>query len=249
MLETRALPHVNSDHHYFHEKERPHSAQWSYDGENGPQSWGSLAPEYALAGSGRRQSPIDIHDTLPVNLPLLNFQYQPAKIALVYNGHTIQETEEHGSWLRVGSALFELKQFHFHSPSEHTLDGQQFEMEVHLVHRSESGQIAVVGVFVTEGRANSALDELWNYLPTEKNKRSEYDSTFDATCLLPEDHNYVSYSGSLTTPPCTEGIQWFVLTTPIELSRNQISKFRQILSSDNNRPIQNLYGRQLQRSK
>ncbi len=240
---------VDSDHHYFHDKERPHSAQWSYEGDNGPEYWGSLAPEYTVANRGRRQSPIDIHDALPAKLPLLNFQYKPAKIALVYNGHTIQETEEHGSWLHVESASFELKQFHFHSPSEHTINGQHFEMEVHLVHRSDDGQIAVVGVLVRVGQANSALDELWSYLPTEKNKRSEYNSTFNAISLLPDDRSYVSYNGSLTTPPCTEGIDWFVLTTPIELSRNQIMKFRQILSSDNNRPIQHLFGRQPKQSK
>ncbi len=237
---------MSNDHHYFHEVERSHSAEWSYEGQTGPDHWGDLTPQYVLAKNGRRQSPINIGDTQSTQLPPLSFDYHPAKIVLVYNGHTIKETEERGSLLHVGATTFELKQFHFHSPSEHTVNGEHFDMEVHLVHRSEAGQIAVVGVFIHQGQANLALDAIWNYLPTETNKQLEYESVFNAVSLLPASRQYVAYDGSLTTPPCTEGVKWFVLTNPIELSKAQIEKFRRIISG-NNRPVQKLYGRRVLR--
>lgn len=238
----------NDDHHYFHKEEKPHAAEWSYKGSTGPANWASLSPAYLVAKTGSRQSPIDIHDAQPQALPAIEFLYHPAKIDLVYNGHTVQDTEEQGSSIKNGKRSFELKQFHFHSPSEHTLGGKHTAMEMHLVHKDEVNRVAVVGVMIQEGEHNPAFDSIWDYLPSEANKQVEFEQTVDATNLLPEKHDYFHYMGSFTTPPCTEGVHWYVLTSPIEMSMEQIAKFRSIIDN-NNRPVQALNDRVIADSK
>ncbi len=230
------------DHHYFHKQEKSHAAEWGYDGDTGPSHWGDLSGDYVPAKTGTKQSPIDITDAEDKELPEIVFDYKPAKIDLVYNGHNVEEMEEEGSAIQVHGKKFALKQFHFHAPSEHTIDGKHTDMEMHLVHKSGDGAIAVVGVMITEGAENKAFDSVWNYLPTEKNKELKYDTTIDAGTLLPNMRDYYYYKGSFTTPPCTEGVAWYVLTTPIELSAAQIDKFKAIISG-NNRPTQPLNGR------
>lgn len=229
-------------HHYFHQTEKPHAAEWSYAGDTGPKHWGDLSLEYVLARDGQRQSPIDVSGPKSTDLPKLEIDYQPAKIDLVYNGHTIKETEEEGSSFTVGGKTFALKQFHFHAPSEHTVDGRHSAMEMHLVHHDEVGRIAVVGVLINEGAHNNAFDPIWDFLPTEKGKEREEPVTVDGRSLLPADLGYDHYMGSLTTPPCTEDVHWYLLVTPIELSKEQISKFTQIING-NNRPVQALNDR------
>lgn len=231
-----------SEHHYFHNEENSHAAEWGYTGNTGPEKWGELSPDYVLAKTGKRQSPIDITNPKTQQLAALKFKYHPAKIDLVYNGHTVQETEETGSWFEFDDQRFSLKQFHFHAPSEHTIGGQHADMEMHLVHKNAKRAVAVVAVLIKQGDENSAFDQVWDYLPTKVNKERKSGTTIDAATLLPKDRNYFRYMGSFTTPPCTEDVSWFVLTKPIQLSAGQIDRFKSIISG-NNRPTQPLNDR------
>lgn len=235
------------DHHYFHAVEKPHPAKWGYKGDTGPSHWGELSPAYALASTGMQQSPIDIIQPKHESLPSLEINYKPANVDLVYNGHTIEDKEKDGSTLSVDGRSFGLKQFHFHAPSEHTIDGKHAPMEMHLVHKDEDGKVAVIGVMIQEGNHNAAFDAVWNYLPTAENKELTYEEDFNVADMLPTDRNYFHYMGSFTTPPCTEGVFWYVLTQPVELSHAQIDKFTAIIN-DNNRPVQALNGRVVDQS-
>jgi carbonic anhydrase len=224
-------------HHYLHQEEQPHAAEWGYTGEIGPSHWGDLSPEYVLAKTGRRQSPIDIAAVEPSSMSAIEFAYGPSLIDLVYNGHTVEEVEDHHSSITVDGKRYALQQFHFHSPSEHTVNGKHSDMEMHLVHKSDDGTIAVIGVLIEQGADNPAFDQVWNYLPTETNRERKESVTIDAATLLPTDSNYYRYTGSFTTPPCTEDVLWMILTTPVELSEQQVTKFRKIIDG-NNRPVQ-----------
>lgn len=240
---------VNRQHPYLHKREvaKPHAAPWSYTGKTSPSHWGDLSPEYVLAKTGKEQSPIDIGGTRPTKLPELEIRYRPSKIHLVYNGHTIKEKEDPGSFTLANDNRYELQQFHFHSPSEHTVAGRNYPMELHLVHRSEKGRIAVIGVFIEEGKHNGAFDGVSDLIPDASRPKTESDRTIDASQLLPADQSYFTYEGSLTTPPCLEDVRWVVLRTPIEMSKRQIERFRTMIGS-NNRPTQALNGRQVFRS-
>jgi carbonic anhydrase len=233
---------ISRIHHYFHAEEQPHQADWGYTGEGSPEHWGDLSPDYALARTGKEQSPIDISGAVAADLPGLEFAYHPSKIDLVYNGHTVKEVEDKASVVVVRDEQFVLQQFHFHSPSEHTVDGEHSAMEMHLVHQSEGGKIAVVAVLIEEGEDNPAFDSVWDFLPSAANRERKSATTIDAAVLLPESREYYRYVGSFTTPPCTEDISWMVMTTPVELSKEQIEKFRAIIDG-NNRPVQPLNGR------
>lgn len=236
------------EHFYFHTSERGHPADWSYSGATGPEHWGSLSPDYRAADVGLRQSPIDLSTGSPKAGHPLEFHYRPAQIDLMYDGHTIKETEEPGSCLVVDTHRYELKQFHFHSPSEHTIDGRHFEMEMHLVHRDRRRRIAVVAVLIREGVENEAVAPVWDYLPSTENKHLRYEDVIDAADFLPTERGYWHYDGSFTTPPCTESVAWYVLTSPIELSPSQIARFRKIIDG-NSRPIQPLNGRKVMQSR
>lgn len=229
-------------HHYFHKEEKAHAAEWGYEGETGPKHWGDLSPEYVLAKTGRHQSPIDISKSQPSPLSEIRFEYGPSQIDLVYNGHTVEEIEDHHSSITVDGKRYALQQFHFHSPSEHTIDGKHSAMEMHLVHKSDDGEIAVVGVLIEKGADNPAFDQVWNYLPSADNRERKENVTIDAATLLPSDKNYYGYTGSFTTPPCTEGVLWMILKTPVNLSASQIATFRAIIDG-NNRPVQPLNDR------
>jgi carbonic anhydrase len=237
-----------SVHHYFHTVEQPHKVEWGYEGELGPTHWGDRSPAYILAKTGKQQSPIDISHPIGKQLPKIVFDYHLAQINLVYNGHTIEEVEERGSFVEFKGARFELLQFHFHSPSEHTVGGKHFDMEMHLVHKSAEGKVAVVAVLIQQGQNNTAYETIWDYLPTPENRERVADATVDATALLPENRDYFHYDGSFTTPPCTEGVLWLVLKQPVELSTEQITVFRQVIQG-NNRPVQPLNGREIELSK
>ncbi len=233
----RASP--NSEHHYFHKVAQPHAAEWGYDGDSGPGHWGDLSPDYVLAAKGQQQSPIDITGAASQDLPAIEFAYHPSQIDLVYNGHTVEEIEDKHSSINVDGQHFVLHQFHFHAPSEHTIDGKHASMEMHLVHKSEDGKVAVVGVLIDTGADNPAFDAVWDYLPSAANRERIESATIDAANLLPVDHSYYRYTGSFTPPPCTEDVLWMVLKTPVELSAGQIEKFRSVISG-NNRPTQPL---------
>jgi len=163
---------------------------------------------------------------------------------VVNNGHTIQVNYNEGSSIKVDGMTFELKQFHFHGPSEHTINGQYFELEMHLVHQSADGSLAVVGVLIREGAENPAFAPFSDHLPTKSGEEYSSQDTINADDLLPASRLSYRYSGSLTTPPCSEGVKWLVLTTPIEMSGTQIASFKDIIQN-NNRPVQPHNGRDI----
>lgn len=217
-----------------HTSSEPH---WSYLGENGPEHWASLSSEFC-ACNGHNQSPIDLTGGIDADVPDPDLSYHPGGREMVNNGHTVQVNYQPGSHLTVDGIGFELKQFHVHVPSEHHINGQSFPMELHFVHADSRGQLAVVGLMIEEGPENDFLAALIPHLPREKNNQSLLPTLVDATALLPVDKSCFRYNGSLTTPPCTEGVRWLVLKTPVTASYNQISAFASALRHPNNRPLQ-----------
>ncbi len=225
------------------EKAVPHTASWGYEGNNGPEHWGSLAPEYATCQSGVSQSPIDLTDNTQAQRHDLEFHYAPSPLEVFHNGHTLHIDYAPGSRLITGDQEYELLQFHFHHLSEHTIDGVPADMELHLVHRDTRGQLAVVGIFLTEGPQNEFLQRLWRNLPRQAGqKRLVEGDTGNITDMLPAEQAYFSYTGSLTTPPCTENINWFVFRSPVAVSAEQIAQFAELFPN-NARPTQPLQGR------
>jgi carbonic anhydrase len=168
---------------------------------------------------------------------------------IVDNGHTIMISYSPGSFITVGGKRYELKQFHFHHPSEEKINGKNYEMVVHLVHADEKGNVAVVAVLLKKGEDNALVHTLWKDLPKEKDKiEIEKDVQIDADGLLPADHSYYTFSGSLTTPPCSEDVTWFVLEHPVSVSAEEIEQFSKLYRNDA-RPTQPLYGRVVLESK
>jgi carbonic anhydrase len=216
---------------------------WGYEGEAGPEHWGDLSPDYAACSQGMEQSPVDIPATAPVNPSGLRFDYQPSALNIVNNGHSIQVNVDAGSSLVVDGASYPLVQFHLHSLSEHTLHGAYTAMELHLVHKDTGGRTAVVGVMIVEGTQNPAYEPFLAHMPAEESEPQIIPGvTVNVGELLPADRTYYRYNGSLTTPPCTEGVKWFVMAVPVELSAEQIASFQSIY--DNNyRPVQPLNDR------
>ncbi|MCA6217011.1 carbonic anhydrase family protein [Ideonella sp. B7] len=220
-----------------------HPPHWSYDGLEGPQAWARLAPEYAQCASGHRQSPVDIRDGIPVQLPPIQFDYRPSGFSVLDNGHTIQVTPEAGNSIVVNGRRYELVQFHFHKPSEERLNGRVFDMVVHLVHRDAEGHLAVVAVLLQRGDApQPQVQAVWNALPLERGDSLASPVPIDLPALLPQDARYLTYMGSLTTPPCTEGVLWLVMKQPVTVSSAQIDIFARLYPM-NARPVQPLSGR------
>ena len=221
---------------------------WSYLGADGPHTWGALSPAYALCGRGQRQSPIDIVDGLPVDLEPPQFQYKPGFFGVVDNGHTVQVTVAPGSAFELGGRRWELNGFHFHLPGEERIDGKGYEMSVHLTHRDAQGRLAVVALLVQEGEENPGVQTVWNHLPLERGEVVQSTIEFDPSMLLPASRRYYTYMGSLTTPPCTEGVLWIVMQQPITVSPAQRRVFAR-LHPMNARPIQPLGGRLIKQSR
>lgn len=215
---------------------------WSYVGETGPLHWGELDPEYALCTKGREQSPVDIRDPRRRrSLHALEFQYAPTKAVVVNNGHTIQANLEPGNRLVAENKRFELLQFHFHAPSEHSILGDSAPLEIHLVHKAADGELAVVGLMANDGEANAVLKDFMVMMPAKPGE-GEKEISVDLAALVPDSPNYYTYRGSLTTPPCTEGVRWFVMKEPVSVSAEQVAALKKIVG-DNARPIQPLYDR------
>lgn len=220
---------------------QPH---WGYEGEYGPEHWGSLDPGFAVCNNGREQSPIDLTGAASEALSEIGFDYAPSPISIVNNGHSIQVDYQAGSGIVLDGTRYGLVQFHFHHRSEHTVDGADFPLELHLVHADAEGALAVVGVFLEEGGANEALAPVFSQMPKEAGPAAVVEGTVDAAALLPERRTTWRYPGSLTTPPCSEGVSWLVMTEPVTASREQIEAFRALFPV-NNRPVQPLNGRRL----
>ncbi len=222
---------------------------WSYRGADGPKHWGELDKGFAPCQLGHEQSPIDIRAPKAADLPAIQFAYRAAPLHVINNGHTIQINYEPGSSITVGDRRYELKQFHFHHPSEERINGKGFAMVAHLVHAAADGSPAVVAVMLDAGSANPLVARLWQYLPAREGpEQTHADVQIDVTDLLPAARGYYTFTGSLTTPPCSEHVTWFVLKAPQAISRAQADAFGKIYSV-NARPTQPLYGREVLASK
>lgn len=226
-----------------------HEIHWAYGGEGGPDNWGKLKSEYEMCTKGTRQSPIDIKEGARLELEPIRFDYKPSPLRIVDNGHTVQVNYLEGSSITVAGERYDLKQFHFHKPAEERIDGRSFALVAHLVHQSVEGRLAVVAVlFDMREQDNAFLRGLWPHLPLEP-KREVFNSavSIDANELLPETRTYFTYMGSLTTPPCSEGVRWIVLKTPVEISPKQVAVFGRLYMA-NARPIQPANGRLIKES-
>lgn len=224
-------------------QEHPSEHHWGYDSEVGPSHWGDLKPEFAICKTGHHQSPIDIRNPQKAALPPIEFNYEPSTLDIIDNGHTIMITYRPGSFILVGDKKYTLKQFHFHMPSEEKIDGKRFDMTVHLVHEDSEGKLAVLAVLLQQGDDSPLVRELWKDLPKEKEKEEIQNKVqIDVSEILPADRSYYTFSGSLTTPPCTEDVTWFVLKHPTTVSAEELKRFSQ-LYRDDARPTQPLYDR------
>ena len=224
-----------------------HAAHWSYGGEGGPEAWGQLKPEFATCAQGSRQSPIDIRSGVKVDLEAIQFDYRPTGFSVVDNGHTIQVNLGGGNSIEVQGRRFELLQFHFHRPSEERVNGRQFDMVAHLVHKDPEGRLAVVAVLLDRGSVQPLVQTVWNNLPLEKNTEQVVRGELNLNHLLPADRRYFTYMGSLTTPPCSEGVLWLVLQQPVPVAPEQVNVFSRLYPM-NARPIQQAGGRLIKQS-
>ena len=227
----------------------PPEVHWSYNGPGGPEQWAKLKPEYEACAKGQRQSPIDIKDGARLDLQPILFDYKPSPLRIIDTGHTVQVNYAEGSTITVAGERYELKQFHFHKPAEERIDGRRFDMVAHLVHRSLDGRLAVVAVLLeAREQPHAFLRALWPHLPLEQERESApKDVVIDVNALLPEARTYFTYIGSLTTPPCSEGVLWLVLKTPVEVAPDQVAVFGKLYSM-NARPLQPAHGRLIKES-
>ena len=227
------------------------SPDFSYGGYENPTNWNELSPSWAVCESGTKQSPIDIKSSSLVGALTsiltenIQFNYQSlTNFPVQNNGHTIQVNYPYpsgNSTITIGGKTYTLKQFHLHTHSEHLIDGEAAALELHLVHQNDQGELAVVGVMIENGSENSALKTVFDNMPEETGTNTAI-GTINASSFLPSDRSYYSYEGSLTTPPCSEGVKWFVLKKPIQASQAQIDAFTNIFQV-NARPVQDLNGR------
>jgi carbonic anhydrase len=220
----------------------PTPVHWGYEGDIGPDEWSSLSPDYVLCGEGTNQSPIDVADFTESDLANITISYQPSTLNILNNGHTIQVNYDEGSYMEVDGQRYDLAQFHFHAPSEHNVDGQASDAELHMVHKSADGATAVVGLFLVQGVENASLANVFDNLPAEEGPVETIDLQVNAAEFLPMGKATFRYNGSLTTPPCTEGISWFLMNSPVEISAEQLADFTAIIDG-NNRPLQPLNDR------
>lgn len=220
------------------------TTSWSYHGDSAPEHWAILAPEYATC-NGANQTPINIINSIDAQLPNLNIDYRSHAHTILNNGHTIQVDYVDGSSIQVDGERFTLKQMHFHTPSENHIEGKSFPMELHLVHANAAGALAVIGVMFEYGQEHPQLKPLWQNMPTKHHQTVVLDTKqpISAQTFLPNQQDYYRFSGSLTTPPCSEGVRWLVMKKPLQASKNQIQQFDKVMGSHTNRPLQPLNGR------
>ncbi len=246
---------------------KDHPVHWGYSGSASPDKWGSISNEFALCSSGKRQSPVDIKNEKSAVLYPLRFQYQSIPLRVINNGHTLQANYDtvsgeqtvsiggkpylmqtksvYSSTLMLGDVPYKLLQFHFHSPSEHARKGERYAMEVHLVHKNANGNLAVVSVLLKRGRQNPILQKVLDNVSGRINEVNAAPGiSVNATDLLPRNQQLFHYSGSLTTPPCSENVNWFVMTMPMEVSDKQISQFSNLIGK-NARPLQAMHWRSM----
>jgi len=234
------VEHAKADSHGQHE------VHWAYEGMAGPALWGTLKNEYLVCGVGTQQSPVNIDpkSAIATKVGDIVFNYQPSSLEVLNNGHTVQVNFAPGSSIQFKGKTFELLQFHFHSPSEHQIDYRYYDMEAHLVHKSADGELAVIGVMLESRGSHPVMDAIWEHFPHEINKpKTVVGATVNAADLLPANRKaYYHYMGSLTTPPCSEIVNWIVMQDPISVTGTQVTTFVNALG-ENNRPVQPLHRR------
>ncbi len=211
---------------------------WSYTGHDGPENWGTLNPKFSTCDKGVNQSPINLAGFIESDLPPLYLVYESGGHEILNNGHTIQVNYQPGSWFRMDNRVYELKQFHFHSPSENHISGKSYPMEVHLVHADTEGNLAVVAVMFEEGSENETLKKIWSKMPEVAENKNDLPSIVSVDGILPVNRDYYRFNGSLTTPPCSEGVLWLVMKQTVTLTKGQISQFTNVMHQPTNRPVQ-----------
>ncbi|ELV8626783.1 carbonic anhydrase [Vibrio cidicii] len=214
------------------------ASEWGYEGHHGPEHWGNVAKECAI---GKNQSPIDIAQPVEAEMKALELNYTGQVVSLTNNGHTLQAGVSGENVFHVDGKSFELKQFHFHTPSENAIRGKQYPLEAHFVHADSEGNLAVIAVMFDTGKQNPLLSELTAKMPTV-GEQVTLPHAFDVAALLPKQQDYFRFNGSLTTPPCSEGVRWFVLKQASELSNSQTEHLMSVMGR-NNRPLQPLNAR------
>ena len=237
------------DTEHAHKYISPWRTPWTYEGAG---HWSDLDPEYAACDIGKEQSPIDIRNAQTAELPALRFDYKSGPLKYVINnGHTIRvnyhDTPENGNFLIAGDKRYQLTQFHFHHPSEEYIHGKPYDMVVHLMHQASDGNVAGVAVLLKAGSANATIQRIWQHMPKIEGQEEVAGVEVNPAGLLPADAGYYTYMGSQTAPPCNEGVTWFVLKTPVEISAEEINAFAKLYPHDV-RPIQPLNGRVVKES-
>ena len=232
-----------------HATKKGSAPHWTYAGaKDGPDAWGSLATDFEACSAGRMQSPINLDGDASVGAEAvaIEFDYHMTPLTILHNGHTVQVNYAKGSGITIGGERYELLQFHFHSPSEHLVAGAAADMEMHFVHINGKGELAVVGVMFDAGSENLALREIWAAMPKKSGAPREHENVvLNGRDFLPGDRSYYRYMGSLTTPPCSEGVNWYVLTGRLAVSAEQVKKFARAIGEANARPEQALNHRLL----
>jgi len=224
----------------------PHKTHWGYTGHEGPSSWGSLSDDYKMCSLGRNQSPIDVTHSIHANLAPIKFHYTTAPTEIINNGHTVQVNIAAGSYIVIDGKKYELKQYHFHTPSENHIEGKSFPLEAHFVHVASDGELAVVAVLFEYGKDNTTLAQLWKKMPMQADEKYTLNNIAkNLMNLIPTKNHYYRFNGSLTTPPCSEGVKWMVLAKHLKVSKAQITKFTHAVHGHNNRPIQPLDARMI----
>jgi carbonic anhydrase len=211
--------------------------RWTYAGKTGAENWGKLDAASKVCSVGGQQSPLDIGATIDAGLPKLDIAWGKSADTIVNNGHSIQANFAEGSTLKVGNDQFKLVQFHFHRPSEHLINGKNFPMEIHFVHANAAGDFGVIGVLMTTGKANAVFNKVVTTMPTKAGPAVKADAAIDPNGLLPAKRSYYRYEGSLTTPPCSETVDWMLLTDPIEVADADVAAFAKLYPM-NARPAQ-----------
>jgi len=226
-----------------------HGSHWGYTGHEDPAHWGDLDPQYAECKLGGSQSPINIRKEIIVEtkgLPPINFHYTTGASEVINNGHSIQVNVKPGSYIKIDGKEFELKQFHFHSPSENQIDGKNFPLEAHFVHAAKDGSLAVVAVMFEYGEENPIISKIWDKMPEKADEKEKCGlAQAKINSLLPKDKAYYRFDGSLTTPPCSEGVRWFVLKEYVPVSKERVKEFLKTMKHPNNRPVQPVNARKV----
>lgn len=221
--------------------------QWGYSGNISPEYWGNISPKFTECKQGKSQSPVNIVQTSKLHTQHLTFHYQLTTEHIVNNTHTIQViVNSDKDYIIFHNKKYYLKQFHFHTPSEHHIHGVAYPLEIHFVHADKDGHLLVLAVMAEEGmKKNPELEKAWNVVSPQPNKEEVMTQPFNINNFLPKDTSYFHYTGSLTTPPCLENVTWIVLKQPVQVSEDQVDRFETLMKHDNNRHVQPLNGRKV----